>query len=228
MSTLYVVATPIGNLEDITVRAVRILKEVDLILCEDTRHTKQLLTRYEIKTPTQSYHQHSSGGKVKTIVEMLESGKNLAMVSDAGTPGINDPGVLLVKELVTQMDGNINIVPIPGASAVITALCVSGFPSHEFSYLGFVPHKKGRQTIFQTIAQSETTTVFYESSHRIMKTLDALGSVLEPTRQLIVCRELTKLHETMYRGTCATVIESLKKTSTKGEFVIIIAPRSWG
>ena len=228
MPTLYVVATPIGNLEDITLRAIRILKEVDLILCEDTRHTKRLLNQYEIKTPTSSYHQHSGSGKVQKIIELLREGKNLALVSDAGTPGINDPGVMLLKEIVEQAGGDIEIVPIPGPSAVVAALSVSGFPSHEFLYLGFLPHKKGRQTIFKAIDVSEATTVFYESSHRILKTLEALSLILETNRQFVVCRELTKMHETVYRGTSQIVIDALKKTSTKGEFVIIIAPRSWG
>ncbi len=228
MPTLYVVATPIGNLEDITLRAIRILKEVDLILCEDTRHTKRLLNHYEIKTPTQSYHQHSSEAKVKKIIEMLGEGKNLAMVSDAGTPGINDPGVMLLKEIVDQAGDVINIVSVPGPSAVIAALSVSGFPSHEFLYLGFLPHKKGRQTIFKSIDASETTIVLYESSHRILKTLEALSLILEPNRQFVVCRELTKMHETVYRGTSQIVIDALKNTSTKGEFVVIIAPQSWG
>ena len=228
MTILYIVATPIGNLEDITLRALRILKEVDLILCEDTRHTKRLLSHYGITTSTISYHQHSGSNKVKKIIELLQEGKNLALVSDAGTPGINDPGVMLVKEIVEQTGTDVMVVPIPGPSAVIAALSVSGFPSHEFSYLGFLPHKKGRQTIFQAIAASETTTLFYESSHRIMKTMEALLKVLEPERQVIVCRELTKVHETVYRGTSSDIIESLKNTSTKGEFVVIIAPRSWG
>ncbi len=226
MSTLYVVATPIGNLEDITTRALRVLKEVDMILCEDTRHTKRLLAHYSITTPTSSYHQHSGGAKVKKIIDLLHEGKNLALVSDAGTPGINDPGVMLIKEIVEQAGDTIAIVPIPGPSAVVAALSVSGFPSHEFSYLGFLPHKKGRQTIFQMIAESESTTVFYESSHRIMKTMESLHAMM-PERQLVVCRELTKLHETVYRGSSAAIINSLKTTSTKGEFVIIIAPRSW-
>lgn len=228
MSILYVVATPIGNLEDITLRALRILKEADLILCEDTRHTKRLLARYEIKTPTMSYHQHSGGAKIDKIAGLLREGKNLALVSDAGTPGINDPGVMLIKELVQQMGENVHIVPISGPSALVAALCVSGLPSHEFSYLGFVPHKKGRQTFFQKVADSETTTVFYESSHRIMKTLESFAEILSSTRQLVVCRELTKMHETIYRGSCGSIIAALKQTSTKGEFVIIIAPRSRG
>lgn len=227
MSTLYIVATPIGNLEDITYRAVRTLKEVDMILCEDTRHTKRLLDKYEISTRTSSYHQHTGPVKVDKIVDLLKEGKNLALVSDAGTPGINDPGTVLVREVVNRLGDNVDIVPIPGASAVIAALCVSGFPSHEFWYAGFVPHKKGKQTLLTQIAQSEKTAIVYESSHRVIKTLQALAEVLEPSRQILVGRELTKMHETIYRGSCRDVIIAIEDTSTKGEFVIIIAPASW-
>ena len=154
MPNIYIVATPIGNLEDITLRALRVLQEVDLVLCEDTRHTKRLLDRYEIKAETMSYHQHSKIAKIDKIIELIKSGKNLALVSDAGTPGISDPGNMLIKHLV-ESKIDVNIVPIPGPSAVISALSISGFPTDKFVFLGFAPHKKGRQTFFKNIANEK-------------------------------------------------------------------------
>lgn len=220
MPNLYIVATPIGNLEDITFRAVRILKEADLILCEDTRQTKKLLDRYEIQAPTMSYHQHSKLNKINRIVDLINEGKNMALVSDAGTPGISDPGNLLIRHLV---DNNINvkIIPIPGASAVISALSVSGFPTDNFVFLGFVPHKKGRQTFFKNLACEKRTAVFYESCHRIMKTLDSLIKYL-PEREIVICRELTKIYETIYRGKAEEVAKKITPDEIRGEFVVII------
>src|SRR3989344_765243 len=186
MPTLYIVATPIGNLEDITLRALRVLKEVDLILCEDTRVTKRLLEKYEIKTPTMSYHAQSKLSKVEKIFALLEEGKNLALVSDAGTPTISDPGCLLVSQIRQHFMSRSNldieevkIAPIPGPSAVLAALSISGFPSSEFLFLGFLPHKKGRETLFKEIAVSKRTVVFYESPHRIIKTLESLKHHLD-------------------------------------------------
>jgi 16S rRNA (cytidine1402-2'-O)-methyltransferase len=221
MPNLYIIATPIGNLEDITFRAIRILKEVDLILCEDTRQTKRLLSRYEIQTPTMSYHHHSKLDKINKIIILINKGKNLALVSDAGTPGISDPGNLLIKRLV---DNNIDvkIVPIPGASAVISALSVSGFPTDNFIFLGFVPHKKGRQTFFENLTQEKRTAVFYESCHRIMKTLDSLIKYL-PEKEIVICRELTKIYETIYRGKPEDAAKKITlNNEVKGEFVIIL------
>ena len=203
MPTLYIVATPIGNLEDITLRAVRILKEVDLILCEDTRVTKRLLNRYEISTPTMSYHAQSKISKVERIFSFLEQGKDLALVSDAGTPTISDPGCLLVaqvrEELISRRRLDIRIVPIPGASAVLSALSISGFPTSEFLFLGFLPHKKGRETLFKEIAESKRTAVFYESPHRILKALESLKK-FSPEKIVTICRELTKIFEQVVAG----------------------------
>ncbi|MCK5491249.1 MAG: 16S rRNA (cytidine(1402)-2'-O)-methyltransferase [Candidatus Pacebacteria bacterium] len=220
MPNIYIVATPIGNLEDITLRALRILKEVDVVLCEDTRHTKRLLDKYEIKVETMSYHQHSKIAKIDKIVELLESGKHLALVSDAGTPGISDPGNMLVKHLVEKII-DVNIVPIPGPSAVISALSISGFPTDSFVFLGFAPHKKGRQTFFKNIAEEKRTVIFYESPHRILK---ALGSMQEffPEKNIVVCRELTKIYETVYRGKPDEVAKKITPEQVKGEFVLVI------
>ena len=220
MSNLYIIATPIGNLEDITLRALRVIKEVDLILCEDTRHTKRLLDKYEINTPTMSYHQHSKLNKINKIVNLLECGKNLALVSDAGTPGISDPGNKLIEYLV-ENNIDVKIIPIPGPSAVISALCISGFPTDNFIFLGFVPHKKGRQTFFENLAKEKRTATFYESPHRIMKTLESLKKYI-PEKEIAVCRELTKIYETIYRGKPDEVAKKIASDEIKGEFVVII------
>lgn len=235
MPTLYIVATPIGNLEDITLRAIRVLKEVDLILCEDTRVTAKLLQKYGIKTPTLSYHSHSKLSKVEKIFEMLESGKNIALVSDAGTPAISDPGVLLISQIrehfssLSKVKGqlsNVSIVPIPGPSAVIAALSASGLPSSDFLFLGFLPHKKGRETLFKEIAESKRTVVFYESPHRIMKTLVSLDKALGK-RKIAIARELTKIHEEFLSGAASELSEYFNKNKEKirGEFVVMVSAR---
>ncbi len=221
MSTLYVVATPIGNLSDLSERAKATLSSVDTILCEDTRVTGKLLHVMKIDTPMMSYHQHSGQDKTKKVIELLEEGKDLALVTDAGTPAISDPGGRLVEQLVAHFGSDLTITPIPGPSAVIAALSVSGFPADEFMFLGFPPHKKGRQTFFDRVAALESTTVFYESTHRIMKTMAEIEKRL-PERRMMVGRELTKMHETVYRGTAAEVTAALDSTSIKGEFVIVI------
>ena len=220
MSNLYIIATPIGNLEDITLRALRVIKEVDLILCEDTRHTKRLLDKYEINTPTMSYHQHSKLNKINKIVNLLECGKNLALVSDAGTPGISDPGNKLIEYLV-ENNIDVKIIPIPGPSAVISALSISGFPTDNFIFLGFVPHKKGRQTFFENLAKEKRTAAFYESPHRIMKTLESLKKYI-PEKEIAVCRELTKIYETIYRGKPDEVAKKIASDEIKGEFVVVV------
>jgi len=222
--TLYIVSTPIGNLEDITLRAIRVLKEVDVIFCEDTRVTKKLLEKYEIQTPTKSYHQHSSEQKTNEIIERLRSGQNLAYVSDAGTPGVSDPGGLLVRDVRTALKDSVQIVPIPGASALTTLISVADIPMAQFTFLGFLPHKKGRQTLFTEIANSKRTTIFYESPHRILKTLNSLKEVLAPERLVVVGRELTKQFETIYRGPIAEVYEKISQ-ETRGEFVVAVAGR---
>lgn len=221
MGKLYIVATPIGNLEDITLRALRILKEVDLILCEDTRQTRKLLDRYEIKTQTLSYHQHSKLQKIEQIIELLRNGKNLALVSDAGTPAISDPGGKLVEEVLRAFGEEVKIIPIPGTSAVAAAASISGFPTDKFLFLGFPPTKHGRAAFFRMVAETEGTIIFYESTHRILKCFEELKTVVGE-RQVVVCRELTKMFETIYRGTASEVLEKLKAGTTKGEFVVVV------
>lgn len=227
MANLYVVATPIGNLEDISFRAVRILKQVDLILCEDTRRTKIILDHYQISKPLLSYHQHTRFKRINYILDLLQQGKNLALVSEAGTPGISDPGNQLI-EIISKRLPLINIIPIPGPSALIAALSISGFPTDRFIFLGFPPHKKGREKFFQEIADSKYTIVFYESPHRVIKTLcdlyrdwHKLGVLSE--RKIVVCRELTKKFETIYRGNLEEVIEKVKKDKMLGEYTIVIS-----
>ena len=220
---LHIVATPIGNLEDITLRAINILSNADLILAEDTRVTKVLLERYNIKKEILSYHQHSGFKKIEHIIELLKDGKNLALVTDAGTPGINDPGGFLVSEALKAIP-DLKIVPIPGPNAAITALSISGFPTDEFVFLGFPPHKKGRQTFFKNISETESTIVFYESKHRILKALENLEKFSEiGDRQMMIARELTKQFETIYRGTLAEIKPSLTEKNLLGEFVVVIA-----
>ena len=225
VGTLYIVATPIGNLEDMTFRAVRILKEVDCILCEDTRTTKKLLDRYDIHTKTMSYHAHSTGAKESVIIKMLEEGKNLALVSDAGTPCISDPGVMLVANVYKELGTDARVVPIPGPSALISALSACGVSSASFTFLGFLPHKKGRETIFKVIASSDKAIVFYESTHRILKTLASLDQHL-PGRTVVIAREITKQFEEFVRGTPLKVLEYFTSHTDKqrGEFVVIVAP----
>lgn len=217
--TLFVVATPIGNLDDITFRALETLKTVDIVLCEDTRVTANLLSRYEIKTTTKSYHQHSTPTVVAEIIALLEEGRNLALVTDAGTPGISDPGNELIAELVANHK-DISIVPIPGVSAVVTAMSISGFRSDKFLFLGFPPQKNKRKKFFEEVAASEHTTVFYESNYRILKAIENMKETLEPTRQVVICRELTKKFETIYRGTMEEIGQMDIKE--KGEFVIVV------
>ncbi|TAL51290.1 16S rRNA (cytidine(1402)-2'-O)-methyltransferase [Patescibacteria group bacterium] len=232
MATLFVVATPIGNLSDLSERAKTTLASVDTILCEDTRVTGKLLSHYGIKTPTISYHQHSGDDKTKKILDLLEQGRDLALVTDAGTPGMSDPGGKLIATILKRSEGSGHtishlrkiVTPIPGPSAVIAALSICGFPTDEFVFLGFPPNKKGRQSYFDRLALIELTVVIYESTHRIFKTLEEINT-RTPQRRLVVCRELTKLHETIYRGTATEVTVALESTSIKGEFVIVLEKR---
>lgn len=216
------VATPIGNLDDISGRAIETLKKVDVVACEDTRITKVLLDRYEIDTKVISYHQHSKLTKINYLVDLLKSGKNVALVSDAGTPGISDPGGKLVE---AAWDAQQMVIPIPGPSAAVTLLSASGLPADKFEFLGFIPHKKGRKTMFEKIAESKVTVVFYESVHRIMKTLEALDSVLSEERIVVVGRELTKYYEEIKRGTSHDVMKYFKDNpkNKKGEFVVAVS-----
>ncbi|MFA6099689.1 MAG: 16S rRNA (cytidine(1402)-2'-O)-methyltransferase [Patescibacteria group bacterium] len=251
MGNLFIVATPIGNMSDITLRAKETLKSVDFIVCEDTRVTSKLMAGLGIKKTLLTLHQHTSDSRQTTIIARLLRDENAAYVSDAGTPGVNDPGGKLVAEALKQ---GIKVTPIPGASALTTVISVCGFPMEHFTYLGFVPHKKGRQTFFKDIAERDEAVIFFESTHRLIKTLEALASVshLEPTRHaefssasqnhklrempkqvrhderlIFVGRELTKMFETLYRGTAAEVLEQIKSTSIKGEAVIVVAPKSF-
>jgi 16S rRNA (cytidine1402-2'-O)-methyltransferase len=225
MAFLYIVATPIGNLDDISLRALQILKSVDAILCEDTRVTAKLLAHFDIKKRLFAYHQHSDAAKTEDIARTLREGMSLALVSDAGTPGINDPGGRLIQELLLGVP-DLQIVPIPGANAAVAALSVSGFPADRYQYWGFVPHKKGRQTFFRDLATTEDTVVFYESKHRITKALASLAET-DPERKLMVARELTKKFETFYRGTPAEIAPKLTGDDTLGEFVVVVAPKNW-
>lgn len=225
LGKLYIVATPIGNLSDMTFRAVEILKSVDCILCEDTRTTKKLLDHYGISNKTMSFHSHSKLAKVNEIKNMIAEGKTLALVSDAGTPCISDPGVMLVAELKKQFGNDMIISPIPGASALISALSASGLPAHEFIWKGFIPHKKGRETFFKEIAETETTVIFYESVHRFVKTLESLAAVI-PNRQVVIAREITKMFEELQQGTATEIFDHYTQHPDKirGEFVVMVGP----
>jgi 16S rRNA (cytidine1402-2'-O)-methyltransferase len=231
MSTFSVVATPIGNLEDITLRALKTLTAADLILCEDTRMTKRLLDRHEIKNRTLSYHAHSKISRVDEIVGLLKEGKNIALVSDAGTPGISDPGSELVRcireEMKTEIEsGELKIETIPGPSALTAALSIAGVPCADFTFLGFLPHKKGRETLFKEIETSERTVVFYESPHRILKTLESLVSHLhQSSKKVTVCRELTKIFEEVQAGSAEEIRVYFESHPDKvrGEFVVIVS-----
>lgn len=217
---LYIVATPIGNMSDLSERAIKTLREVDLIVAEDTRVSGLMLSRLEIKKPLVSLHQHSDQRKIQEVVERMKQGESVAVVTDAGTPTISDPGGILVAEAVKA---EVPVSPIPGPSAAITALSVSGFPADRFTFVGFPPAKKRRQAFFDEVAQIESTVVIYESKHRIIKTLEALPQ----DRHAMLARELTKLHETFYRGTVAEITEKLAKDTNKGEFVLVLAPTFW-
>lgn len=228
MAVLYVVATPIGNLEDISARALCILKEVDIVLCEDTRQTKKLLSHYDIHTPTLSYHAHSRLSKIEKVVALVREGRTLALVCDAGTPSISDPGAALIRALRKEFSPrDLTVLPVPGPSALTAALSVAGATDSEFSFLGFVPHKKGRETFFKRVSAAENTVVFYESPHRIQKTLTALAALLEE-RLVTVARELTKIHEEVQTTTARTLLEEYehRPEALRGEWVLVIHPRA--
>lgn len=216
------VPTPIGNLEDITLRALRVLKECDFILAEDTRETKKLLIHYSIDKPIQSYHQHNEHKVVEGLVERIRHSNQVVLVTDAGTPGISDPGFLLVRECIKN---NVEVECLPGATAFIPAVVISGLPCEAFVYEGFLPHKKGRETRFKKIAASEYTTVLYESPHRLVKCLEQLIQFCGPERQCSVSREITKKFEETIRGTLAEVLLHFTTHDIRGEFVVVIAGR---
>lgn len=218
-TALYLVPTPIGNLEDITLRAIRVLKEVDLILAEDTRTSGNLLKHLEIKKPLKSYHIHNEHKSLQLIVEQLKGGTTMALISDAGTPAISDPGFLLVRECLKN---DVPIECLPGATAFVPALVKSGFSTDRFVFEGFLPHKKGRQTRLQLIAEESKTVILYESPHRLLKTLEQLETLLEPDRKVSVSRELTKIYEETITGTATEVKEYFINGNIKGEIVIVI------
>ncbi|HEX3821020.1 MAG TPA: 16S rRNA (cytidine(1402)-2'-O)-methyltransferase [Candidatus Sulfotelmatobacter sp.] len=219
---LYLVATPIGNLEDITLRALRVLKEVDVIACEDTRQTQKLLNHFAIATRTTSYHEHNEITKSAELVKQMQEGASVALVTDAGMPGISDPGYRLVTLAI--QDG-ISVVPVPGASAFLAALVASGMPTDSFRFNGFLPAKRGeRRAILETIKNSPRTQVFYEAPHRIVEALEDVVEVLGIDRHVVIARELTKLHEEFLRGHVAEVLEILKaREAVKGEITLLIS-----
>lgn len=221
MGVLYVIATPLGNLKDITFRSVETLNAVDFILCEDTRRALKLLSFYNIKKPLISYHQHSKIEKINKILSLIEDGKEIALITDAGTPAISDPGGFLIESIVKRFGDDAEIVPIPGPSALTAMASISGFPVDKFLFLGFPPTKKRRSQFFNEIASSQYPVILYESMHRILKTMDDLIKI-NPKREVVVGRELTKKFETIYRGEVADVLDKIKKEPIKGEFTIII------
>ncbi|HEY9297113.1 MAG TPA: 16S rRNA (cytidine(1402)-2'-O)-methyltransferase [Phormidium sp.] len=221
MGTLYLVATPIGNLEDMTFRAIRILQTVDLIAAEDTRHTGKLLQHFKIKTPQLSYHEHNRQQRIPELLSQLSEGKAIALVTDAGMPLISDPGYELVKACVEQ---GISVVPIPGANAAITALSAAGLATDKFVFEGFLPAKsKERRSHLETLQSETRTLIFYESPHRLRETLQDLGTILGETRQIVMARELTKMHEEFLRGTITDAIAHYTKREPQGEFTLVVA-----
>ena len=213
------VATPIGNLGDITYRAIAILKSVDAVLAEDTRQTKKLLDHYEIEKKLIPFHLHNEHKTLAAIIQRLQNGEQLALCSDAGTPGISDPGYLLIREVI---ENNIAVETLPGATAAIVALVNSGLPCDTFLYEGFLPHKKGKQTKILSLLNENRTTIFYESPHRIVKTLTMVAELLGEERKVVVARELTKKFEEYVRGSAAEVLNHFKLNEPKGEFVLLI------
>ena len=223
MSKLYLIPTPIGNLEDITLRALRILKEVDLVLAEDTRTSKPLMKHFEITTPLQSHHLFNEHAKVEEVVNQIKSGVTIALITDAGTPGISDPGFLLVRECIKNA---IDVETLPGATAFVPALVNSGLPSERFCFEGFLPHKKGRQTKLESLVLEERTMIFYESPHRLIKTLTSFCEYFGKERKASISRELTKMFEENKRGSLEELIAHFSSKSIKGEIVIVVGGKS--
>lgn len=220
MGTLYIVPTPVGNMEDITLRAIRVLKEVDCILAEDTRTSSVLLKHYEIKNQLVSHHKFNEHGTAAGVVERLKAGENMALISDAGTPGISDPGFFLVREAIAA---GITVQTLPGATAFVPALVSSGLPDDRFCFEGFLPQKKGRKTRLEHLSEESRTMVFYESPYRVLKTLQQLATVMGEERQVSCCREISKVYEESVRGTLREVIRHFTETEPRGEFVIVLA-----
>ena len=222
MSKLFIVPTPIGNLGDITIRSIEVLKSVDLILAEDTRTSSKLLKHYDIDTPVESFHMHNEHKKLESIINKLRSDFEIALISDAGTPGISDPGFLLVRECINN---EVEVECLPGSTAFVPALVSSGLPCDRFSFEGFLPVKKGRTKRLKALSTETKTMVFYESPHRILKTLNDLSNYFDVESQISVSRELTKLYEETFRGTIKESVEHFEKNKTKGEFVIVLSPK---
>jgi len=220
MGTLYLVPTPVGNLEDITMRALKVLREADLILAEDTRTSGNLLRHFDIKNAMLSYHKFNEHKTVESIVERLLAGQTIAVVSDAGTPGISDPGFLVAREAIRA---GIEVITLPGATAFVPALVSSGLPCDRFCFEGFLPQKKGRQTRLQALSEETRTMIFYESPHRIVKALTQFIEVFGPERQVSVCREISKIHEESVRGSLQEVLQHFMETEPRGEFVIVVS-----
>lgn len=225
-STLYVVGTPIGNLADITLRAIDTLKGVDLILAEDTRKTRILLDKYEIKKPLESYHEESDSKKLEALIDRLAAGESIAYVTDAGTPGISDPGSYLVRKAKERLGDELTVVCIPGPSALTAAISVSGVDCTQFVFRGFLPHKKGRQTALKEIALSDMSNIFYESTHRVEKFLTEADAMWGESKKVTIVKELTKIHEEILVGTAKELLAILAThpEKTKGEFVVIVEP----
>jgi 16S rRNA (cytidine1402-2'-O)-methyltransferase len=217
---LYIIATPIGNLGDITFRAIKTLKEVDFVLCEDTRVTRKLLNHYEINKPTISYHHHSKQVKIDRILSLLREGKSLGLVSDAGTPGVSDPGGELISAVLSDFGYKVDVIPIPGPSAIGAIISVAGINMQNFTFMAYPPHKKGRETYFKKVEESKIPVIYYESPYRVIKNLELLKKFSE--KRIIVGRELTKMFEEVVRGEIQEVLDYFnKKDKIKGEFVII-------
>lgn len=223
MGILYIVPTPVGNMEDMTYRAVRILKEVDLVLAEDTRTSGILLKHFDIRNQLMSHHKFNEHGTSAGIVSRLQAGENVALISDAGTPGISDPGFFLVREAVKA---GIEVQCLPGATAFVPALVSSGLPCDRFAFEGFLPQKKGRQSKIESLKEEQRTMIFYESPYRVVKALEQFAEAFGATRQVSVCREISKLHEESVRGTLEEVIAHFKEKEPKGEIVIVLAGKS--
>jgi len=222
MSKLFIVPTPIGNLGDITLRSIEVLKSANLILAEDTRTSSKLLKHYEIDTPVESFHMHNEHKKLEYIINKLKRDFEIALISDAGTPGISDPGFLLVRECINN---EVEVECLPGPTAFVPALVSSGLPCDRFSFEGFLPVKKGRTKRLKELSAETKTMVFYESPHRILKTLNDLSNFFDVESQISVSRELTKLYEETFRGTIKGSVEHFEKNKTKGEFVIVLSPK---
>lgn len=220
---LFIVPTPIGNLEDITLRALNVLKSVDLILCEDTRTTKNLLRHFEIDKPCMAYHIYNEHEQLKHFIRQIQANEQVALVSDAGTPGISDPGFLLIRECVAN---EIEVECLPGATAFVPAIVQSGLPCDRFFFYGFLPHKKGKESLLKQVAEMEESVIFYESPHRLLKTLAKMVEIFGPDRQISISKELTKIYAYTFRGSVTEALEYFSQKEVKGEYVMIVSGKN--